>query len=184
MNRFAAIVGASLVAAAVVSAPTFASPQKKKSAKSAGATIAANPRQENQFVTVDEFVKGKRAPRTAVSVEGYAVSGYKAADGSLHLIVVDSIDHVLSPMDADNFGRAGAHATVPASMLAKHPAWAWSAKGSQRFGMYAANPKGHAVRPLHDIVPKVRVTGFAIGRAISPVTKVEYQDDNGDWKNL
>lgn len=184
MNRFAAITAVTAVLITALPATILAAPQKKKSAKAAPAPLAANPRQENQFVTTDEFVKGKRAPKTAVSVEGYAVSGYRAADGSLRLTLVDSIDHVLSPTDANNFGRGGAVATVPASLLKKHPSWAWSAKGTQRFGMYAANAQGRAVKQLHDIVPKVRLTGFATGKTISPVTKIEYQDDNGDWKAL
>lgn len=177
-----AIAAAMLVATLFIS-PLQAAPHKKKPAKTT-TTISANPRQENQFVTVDEFVHGKRAPKTAVSVEGYAVSAYKAADGSLRMVLVDSIDHVLSPTDADNFGKGGAPATAPASILGKHPAWAWTAKGMQRFGMYAANGAGRAQKQMHDIVAKVRVTGFATGRVISPVTKIEYQDDNGEWKTL
>jgi hypothetical protein len=173
-----------VAATAITMSPASATPQKKRPAKAAAAVAAAHPRQENQFVTVDEFVKGRRAPKTAVSVEGYAVSAYKAADGSLRLTLVDSIDHVLSATDADNFGKGGASATIPAPALAKNPRLAWTAKGMQRFGMYAANVSGRAQKQLHDIVAKIRVTGYATGRVITPVTNVEYQDDNGDWKAL
>ena len=180
MNR--SVVCAALVAVSGAALPMNAAAQKKMPAK-AVAAVVARPQQHNQFVTVDEFVKSKRAPKTAVSVEGYAVSGFRAADGSLRLTLVDSVDHVLSPADADNFGRAGAAATVPAAM-AKKPAIAWTPKGLQRFGMYAANGAGRAQKQMHDIVPKVRLTGFATGRSISPVTRVEYQDDSGEWKAL
>jgi hypothetical protein len=100
------------------------------------------------------------------------------------MVIVDSIDHVLSPTDADNFGKGGAAAIAPASIFSKHPAWAWTPKGMQRLSMYAANGVGRAQRQMHDIVPKVRITGFATGRLISPLTKIEYQDDNGEWKTL
>ncbi len=179
---------AALLTASIVSSPlvvsSFAQPQKKKPVKAATTPIVANPKQENQFVTVDEFVKGVRAPRTAVSVEGYAVSGNRTADGGLRVVVVDSIDHVLSPTDADNLGKGGAKGTVPAGSLAKHPGWQWSAKGMQRFGMYAANGAGRAQKQMHDVVAKVRLTGFATGRAINPVTKIEFQDESGEWKTL
>jgi len=185
MYRSALIVASAASLVLFAAQPIAAMPHSKKHAKpAAAAAIVANPRQENQFVTVDEFVKGKRAPKTAVSVEGYAVTEGRAADGSLRLVVVDSIDHVLSPTDADNFGKGGAVATIPASLLAKHPSWAWTPKGMQRFAMYAATPAGRAAKQMHDIVTKVRVTGFATGRAISPATKIEYQDDNGEWKTL
>ena len=173
------------IAIALISIPLSAQPQKKRPPKPAVAgPPIARPKQENQFVTVDEFVRGARAPRTPVSVEGYAVTGGKMSDGSLRIVVVDSIDHVLSPTDADNFGKGGAQSTVPAAILARHPAWAWTTKGMQRLAMYSANNAGRAQTQMHDVVTKVRLTGFATGKAINPVTKIEFQDENGEWRAL
>jgi len=184
MNRILWAVPALIAAAAFTYSQPAHSQSKKKTKATAPAAPIANPKQENQFVTVDEFVKGKRAPKTPVSVEGYAVAGNRLMDGGLHIVVVDSIDHVLSPTDADNFGRGGAHGTITPSLLAKHASWQWTPKGMQRFGMYTANGAGKAQKMMHDTVAKVRLTGFATGRAINPVTKVEYQDDSGEWKTL
>jgi hypothetical protein len=180
MRHFALAASAlfmTTAATAVLAAPAF---QKSKPPKVAS-PVKASPKQENQFVTVDEFVRGRRAPRTAVSVEGYAVLGYRAPDGSLRLSVVDSVDHVLNTKDADLAGQGGAAVVVPAS-VAKRPSLAWSAKGAQKFVMFTG--AGRAQRALHDIVGKLRVTGFATGKTISPATKVEIQDDSGNWKPL
>jgi len=170
----------------VATAPfALAAPQKshKTSTKTAPAKEAAvTPKQENQFVTVDEFVKSKKAPHTAVSVEGYAVVGYSVAGGE-KIFVVDSIDHVLSPTDANNFAKGGAAGTIPSSAISKHPSWGMSAKGLHKVLMYTG--AGTAQKVLHDTPAKVRITGWtAGGKAISPVMKVEYQDENGEWKNL
>jgi len=143
----------------------------------------ANVKQQNQFVTVDEFTKQALPQHTPVSIEGYMVVGFRTSDGSEMLDVVDSVDHVLSPTDADNFARGGAKGMLPARMALKHPSMGWSVKGMERFVMYTG--EGHAQKPLHDTVAKVRVTGFAAGKAvIRPITKVEYADENGDWKTL
>lgn len=179
MRCFALVASALFLTTAALAAPAL---QKGKPVKAAPSMAGATPKQENQFVTVDEFVHGKRAAHTAVSVEGYAVLGYRAGDGSLHLMVVDSVDHVLSPQDADNFGKTGATVIVPASITARRPGLAWSAKGMMKHAMYTGS--GHAQKALHDVVAKVRVTGFATGKTISPATKVEFQDDNGNWKTL
>src|SRR5207248_236773 len=159
----------------------FAASAQKRHKPAPSREMVAHVKQENQFVTVDEFVKGRRAPRTPVSVEGYAVMAGRSADGSVRVVVVDSVDHVLSVKDADAFGRGGAEGVVPGSAVARHPSWAWTGKGMQRFAMYAATGTGHAQRQLHDTVAKVRLTGFATGRVISPVTKVEFEDENGNW---
>lgn len=158
-------------------------PHKAVKAATAAPVASVTPKQENQFVTVEEFVKAKRPPRTAVSVEGYAVLGYRSADGSESLALVDSVDHVLNARDANGQAAAGARATIPASVLKRHPSAGWSAKGLERVLMYTG--AGQAQKPLHDTVAKVRVTGLTAGGAkISPATKLEYQDDNGDWKTL
>jgi hypothetical protein len=181
MRHFVLAASALFMTTAALSVYAAPALQKGKPAKPAVSPAGARPKQENQFVTVDEFVQGRRSPRTAVSVEGYAVVGYRAADGSLRLQVVDSVDHVLNTKEADQAGQAGASVVVPAG-VAKRPGLAWSAKGAQKFVMYTG--AGHAQRPLHDIVAKVRVTGFATGKTISPATKVEVQDESGNWKTL
>ena len=55
--------------------------------------------------------------------------------------------------------------------------------GMRKLAMYTG--PGVAQTALHDTVAKIRVTGWA-GKAgtINPATKVEFQDDNGDWKTL
>ena len=105
------------------------------------------------------------------------------SDGSETLVLVDSIDHVLSATDADNFGRGGVRSVVPGRLAARRAALGWGGKGLERFVMYTG--AGHAQRQVHDTVAKVRVTGFLARKAtISPATKVEFQDENGDWKAL
>jgi hypothetical protein len=175
-----------LVAAGAVpatAAPGKTAKSKKGTPKLAVALVkTATPKQENQFVTVEEFIKAKRAPKTAVSIEGYAVVGYAIPGGGSQLTVVDGVDHVLSATDAMNFAKAGAICSVPGSLVVKHPAWGSTAKGLQKVLMYTG--PGKAQKMLHDTPTKVRVTGWAeAGRNVS-VTKVEYADDNGDWKVL
>lgn len=177
MSRYALIAAALVLFASVSSA----SPQKRRHAHPAAkAESPVTPKQENQFVTVEEFVKGKRAAGTPVSVEGYAVIGMKIGSG-VKLVIVDSVDHVLSAADANKFGAGGAAATIAAGAVAKHPNWGMTAKGMNRFAMFTG--AGSAQKQLHDTVAKVRVTGRATGRSIS-VTGMEYTDDNGDWKKL
>ncbi|MCC6727733.1 MAG: hypothetical protein IT208_00165 [Chthonomonadales bacterium] len=144
----------------------------------------AAPAPHNRFVTVEEVVRARRAPAIAVSVEGYVVLARRLKSGSVQLSLADSIDHVLSERDADALARAGAQAVVPAVQQKRGARWAWSAAGLQRLAMYIGAAR--AERALRDTAPKVRVTGWtAKGRAvISPVTGIEYQDDNGDWKRL
>jgi hypothetical protein len=180
--RSALAVALTLAAAASIAVAAPEKSRKKPAAKVARkASVSVTPKQENQFVTVEEFVKGGRAAGTPVSVEGYAVIGIKSGSG-VKLAIVDSVDHVLSTADADKYAAGGASAVIPASALAGHGNWGMSAKGMSRFSMYTG--AGHAQKPLHDTVAKMRITGRASGRSISPVTCVEYQDDNGDWKKL
>ncbi len=152
----------------------------KKPARPA-ATRPAMPKQENQFVTVDEYIRARKPAGTAVSIEGYAALGYRAADGSVRLYVVDSVDHILSARDADGAAASGAAAVIPAGAIRVHPAWGWSPKGSMRIPMFTGN--GAAQRQLRDVAPKIRLTGWtASGRAtISPVTKVEITNENGEY---
>ena len=157
-------------------------PVKKTS--STAATRPAMPKQENQFVTVDEFLRARRPAGTAVSIEGYAALGYRAADGSVRLHVLDSVDHILSARDADGAAASGATAVIPAGGIRLNPAWGWSPKGAMRIPMFTGN--GSAQRQLRDVAPKIRLTGWvASGRAtISPVTKVEITNENGEYVRM
>src|SRR5687768_4432027 len=112
-------------------------PVKKTS--SVAATRAAMPKQENQFVTVDEFIRARRPAGTAVSIEGYAALGYRAADGSVRLHVLDSVDHILSARDADSAAASGAAAVIPAAGIRLHPSWSWTPKGAMRLPMFTGN---------------------------------------------
>lgn len=182
MKRSLWIAGALLLAASALAVPPM---QKARRPKTPPAReTVARPKQQNQFVTVEEFRRSGRPPKTAVSVEGYFVLGYRAADGGLRLMLTDSVDHVLSAQDADRSAASSAVSVVPSAALKRHPRWAWSAKGMQRFVMYIG--PGRAQRLVQDIVAKMRVTGWtAPGRAIiNPVTQIEFQDANGEWKTL
>ncbi len=142
-----------------------------------GATRAPKP--QHQYVTVDEYVRTKLPAKTLASVEGYVVVGVKAGAG-IRLDLTDSTDKVLTAKEADATARTACHATVPPA-LARRPGFAWSRRGVQRFIMFTGAAK--AQKKLNDTMPKLRVTGQAAGKgAISPVTLVEYMDDNGDWR--
>ncbi len=186
MRRFVILTCALL---AVTSALAIGAPQKKKARKSAAKTgskaVAGRPvcaKQENQFVTVDEFVKAKREPKIPVSIEGYIVLAHKTGTGSLKLVLVDSVDHVLSAQDANAQASGGAAAIVEAPALKKRAGWDWTAKGMKQFAMFTG--PGTAAVNMHDVVPKLRITGFTslFRSTIDPITGVEVMDDNGDWK--
>lgn len=141
------------------------------------------PKQENQFQTVDEFVKAHRAAGATASAEGYMVVAFRASDGGARLALADSVDHVLSARDANGAAKSGGWAIVSASAARRHPGWGFSAKGLQKYAMYTGS--GSAQKVLHDTVPKIRVTGRVSGRnTINPVTRIEYADENGEWKLL
>lgn len=182
MKRIAVASIALIITTAAVAS---AAPQKKKHIVVASAATSyekdAQAKQENQFVTVEEFVKAHRASGTGVSVEGYAVI-ICSSNGGLRIHVVDSVDHVLSATDANNFAHGGAVAQISSSGLRKHPSWAWSG-GMKKLAMYTG--PGVATTALHDTVAKIRLTGWAGGAGhMGQVTRVEFQDDNGDWKRL
>lgn len=141
------------------------------------------PADQNRFTTVDDFLHAHRAPRTTVSVEGYAVLAWMDGKTGLRLGIVDSVDHVLSVRDAIASSRSACVAFIPASALKSHPKWALTATGMARFAMYARY--GRNVKQLHDTVAKLRITGsYAPPKSVSPVTLVEYQNDNGEWTKL
>lgn len=161
---------------ASVACASVAAPRKSKTP-----AVSAKPQQQNQFVTVDEFVKAGRKPGTLVSIEGYIVVAYKTGS-SVRAAVNDSVDKVLSAKDADANARSGAKVTVPASLVKGR--CAWSAKGVQKYVMYTGS--NHAQKKLHDVVEKMRVTGI-VGRGkgiIANTTKIEYTDPNGEFKPL
>jgi hypothetical protein len=180
MSRHA-LAAALLVAFA---APLVSAAPKQPKKKPARVAVKAAPelkaKTENQFVTVEDFLRARRANGTPVSVEGYAVVGTKTASG-VKLALVDSVDHVLNASDANKFAAGGATALIPASSIAKRATWGMIPKGMTRFAMYTG--AGKAQKELHDIVPKVRITGRAAARTIN-VTGVEFADDNGEWKKL
>lgn len=163
-----------------------AAAQKKAAKKTSGvaATRPASPKQENKFVTVEEFIRARRPAGTAVSIEGYAALGYLATDGGIRLYITDSVDHILSASDANATAGSSAVAVIPASAVRANPAWGWRARGAMRIPMFTGN--GSAQRQLRDVAPKIRVTGWtASGRAtISPVTRVEITNDNGEYVPL
>jgi hypothetical protein len=182
--KWGAIVALAL--AIVFATSSVALSQRGKRARSTRPTVslAANPQPHNQFVTVEEFIRSKRAPRMAVSVEGYIVVGYRLPNGSLRLSLTDSVDKVLSAEDANALMRTGATCVVPASEVKKSARRGWTQQGMQRFVLYTG--PGMAKTALHDVVEKMRLTGWtAKGRAtIDPVTNIEYMDENGEWRSL
>src|SRR5215467_12762425 len=108
-------VTASCALLAAVSVVAVGSAQTKKAKKATPKTVSKPvaerevcARQENQFVTVDEFVRAKRQPKIPVSVEGYVVMASKTGTGALKMVLVDSVDHVLTAQDAVSQGAAGA----------------------------------------------------------------------------
>ena len=141
----------------------------------------AQAKQQNQFVTVDEFIKARIPAGVGVSVEGYAALGYRASDGGIRLYIVDSVDHILSPADADASARTAAVAVITPAVLRSNPAWGWTARGSKKVPMYSGN--GSAQTKLRDVAPRIRVTGWSsAGRAtISPATKLEITNEDGSF---
>ena len=141
------------------------------------------PKEENKFITVEEFRHAKRGAGSAVSVEGYEVIVFPTGDGGLHLSIVDSVDHVLSASDANAFAQGGCVGLVSRSAIQGHPRWSWTSGSMKKFAMYTG--PGSATKNLHDVVEKMRFTGWTTGgRATINVTKIEFMDANGDWKVL
>ena len=172
------VAACSLMLMEIVEAPA------QKSKKSSSSGTVAKPQFQNKFNTVDEFMKKKLTAKTAVSIEGYVVVGYKQSNGDLLLSVVDSVDHVLSAEDANKIARIGARCVAPSSAVKSHKNWSITAKKLRDTLQYTG--PGLAKTVLHDTVPKVRITGFK-GSArgiISPVTSIEVTDDNGDYKPI
>lgn len=169
-------------------APARKSTHVKRSAptrKTAAASLpVASPKPPQQFVTVDEFVKARCAYRTPVSVEGYAVFGYKESTGSLLLTVIDSVDHVLNADDAIKMSAGAPTAILPSQYQKAYPGWAWDTKAMKKYTMYAG--AGRPQTELHDVIEKLRLTGWvgASRLTINPVSKIEFMDPDGNWKVL
>jgi hypothetical protein len=180
MQKF--VRSAALAVGIVVLVGAGASAQKSRRAVvTAVKPSAAKP--ENTFGTIDEFIAARKPARTVVTIEGYTVVGFAATDGTVRGVLLDSVDRVLSASEADSFGRRGARFAIPASLTKSRPRTAFKPKGFRDLCMYTG--RGHAEKLLKDVISKVRVTGTVLSLGfISPVTKVEYQDDNGDWKTL
>ncbi len=183
MKRLAVYLAVALCVCVAVSA-TAQRKSRRSASKGSAVGQVAKPKAENQFICVEDFKGAKRAPKVAVSVEGYIVTGFRLPDGSYRLKLVDSVDHVLNAKDAEAFARGGASVSVPGSLVRSKGRLAWTVKGMKTWVMYTG--PGTAEKQLHDVVPKVRITGStAPGRAvIRPVTGFEYMDDSGDWKKV
>lgn len=147
------------------------------------ATKQTTVRPHNSFVTVDEFVRSRRPAGTPVRVEGYFVTVLKTSGNSATCGLVDTTDKVLSASDAAATARAGAACTVPLGGKGKGR-WVMTRKGLLSLAMYSGSSKPTTF--VQDTPPKVRVTGITgKGRAtIVNVSRIEYQDENGEWKNF
>jgi len=173
----------SLVSAALVCAIFFsqsgADAQKAKRSQ----PVLRPPSPANRFVTVVEFQRARRAAGANVSIEGYVVLAEKSGSSTVRLSLVDSTDKVLNAREAKQAARAGAPCT--ATMSAKQrPGWTMTRKGFLRLAMYAT--VGKKCVAVNDAPPKVRIQG-SVGRtraAIATVTKVEYHDEDGEWREL
>lgn len=173
--RRIALVGA-LIAIVATGAPVTA--QRGRRSSHVAQIAPVRPRPENQFLTVDEYRKSHRAPGTAVSVEGYVVTASKGSDGSVRAAITDSVDKVLTATEAAKLAAASARITIPARLAAR-TGLSWAPKGFQRIVMYSGS------RCLHDAPKKIRVTGLtAKGGAVAPAARVEFEDDNGNWKAM
>jgi len=142
------------------------------------------PAMQNQFIEVQDFLQAHRAPNTLVSVTGYLVLATEEKDGAIRLSLVDSADHVLGPRDALTYAKGGATVIIPKAFLLHHKNWQLNPKGLMKYVMYFRTAKG--IRKLHDSPAQVRVTGdtIKIRGLIKPLKKLEYSDENGNWRNL
>lgn len=173
-----------LVLLALVAMPPLAGAQKTRQTGAARATAGVKPPSAaNRFVTVVEFQRAKRPANANVSVEGYIVLTEKAGRQTARLSLVDSTDKVLNAQDATKTARTGAPCTVAVGAR-QHPWWVLTAKGLNRLTMYAQT--GRLCAPVNDSPPKVRIQGNvgADKRSIAKVTKIEYHDDFGEWREL
>lgn len=152
--------------------------QKSKATASVKAPSAAN-----QFVTVVEFQRARRAAGTNVSIEGYVVLSQAVGSRSARLNLVDSTDKVLSALEAKQSAKTAVRCSVPLGSKRK-PRWAMTAKGLHKLCMYTV--KGKRCVAVNDSPVKVRIQG-KVGKdrvSLATVTKIEYHDDFGEWREL
>jgi len=142
---------------------------------------AAAPKPHNQFITVAEFVKAKRPAGTTVSVEGYFVSVLKTGSSVATCWLVDSTDQVLSASDAKKCAAGGVSCTVKLGGKS-NPRWVATRKGLLSLAMYSGTRTPTTC--VQDAPPKLRIQGV-VGKnrsSLSTVTRIEYQDDSGNWR--
>jgi hypothetical protein len=144
---------------------------------------SSEPKPHNRFVTVAEFRAAKRAPGANVSVEGYIVIALKAGRASARLYLVDSTDKVLSAKDADASARSGAVCTIGLGGKAR-PRWIMARRGLLKLAMYTGGEQ--AASCLQDTPHKVRIQGRTTKTrsALGSVAKIEFQDDDGEWRDF
>jgi hypothetical protein len=169
------------IGCAILAVSPGALAQKGKGAASSASVKPPNP--ENRFVTVIEFQKARRPAGANVSIEGYIVLAEPSGTKSARLNLVDATDKVLSVKDAKQTARTGVLCTASTSNKAR-PGWKMTARGLHRLSMYASNGKRCAL--VNDCPTKVRIQGSVGSNRVSlaRVTRIEYQDDNGDWREL
>lgn len=169
---------------AIAAVPFTADAQQGKRGSSPKASAAVKPPSgANRFVTVVEFQRAKRPANANVSIEGYIVLTQKSGASAARLSLVDSTDKVLSVQDAVKTAQTGAPCTVAIGSR-QNPGWALTARGLHKLTMYAHD--GKRCYPIHDSPPKVRLQGNvgADRKSLVRVTKIEYHDDFGEWREL
>lgn len=143
----------------------------------------APPKPHDRFVTVSEFIQAKRPAGTNVSIEGYFVTAMKSGKSSATCVLVDSTDKVISAKDAQVCARGGVRCLVTLGSKGK-PRWVISRKGLLSLAMYTGTRQPATY--LQDAPPKLRVQGL-VGKqraTVSSVIKIEYQDENGEWRDF
>jgi len=185
LRRRSLVVSTRATVAATVSCAAFWACVGAAAQTSRQAKKPANPAPQpyNRFVTVSEFRAAKRAPGTNVSVEGYIVSGLKVGRSSARLYLVDSTDKVLSARDAEAAVRSATACTIGLGGKSR-PRWVMTRAGLLKLVMYTGAKQ--ATTCIQDVPPKVRVqgnTGKTRG-TLSAVTRIEFQDDDGEWRDF
>ncbi len=141
------------------------------------------PSAANRFVTVQEFRQARRAAGANVSIEGYVVLSEPTGSKSARLSLVDSTDKVLCAAEAKKAALTSARCSVPIGSKQK-PRWAMTAKGLHMLSMYTV--KGKQCVAVNDSPVKARIQG-TVGKdrvSLATVTKIEYHDDFGEWREL
>jgi len=180
LRRYKLILAAISVALiAAGSSHAQSSKKKKKTATPVAQVKVPAVKDAYQFITVGELIASKAKANTLVSVEGYFVEGFDEG-GQHRLILVDSVDRVISTSDAD---KAVGRGVVCFANPKDHSTWTMTKNRIGGLVMYTG--KKSAERLLTEIPPKVRITGTKAGqKQLQPILKIEYMDDNGYFKAL